>query len=80
MGKSMMSWKSSTDVLAAIHQTREDLRAGTIQTDQAHAEARLLGGAVRLLDTSLEHARLTGRLVQGSPSLPRFTLDDEVTR
>lgn len=67
-------WKSSNDVLSAIQAAHDSLRAGEIQVDEAHATARLLGCAVRLMDTQLEHARLTGRLQQGSEVLPMFEI------
>ncbi len=70
----MSDWKSSQDVLAAIQRAHDALRAGELPVGEAHAAARLLGGAVRLLDTALEHARLTGRLEQGSDVLPEFRL------
>lgn len=65
-------WKSSNDVLAAIQRSHDDLRSGKMPVDEAHASARLLGGAVRLLDTALDHARLTGRLRQSEDILPGF--------
>ena len=67
-------WTSSKDVLAAIQRSLAALENGEIKVDQAHAAARLLGGAVRVLDVSLEHARLTGRLTQGSDVMPQFRL------
>ena len=71
----MADWTSSKDVLAAIQRSLSALEGGTIKVDEAHAAARLLGGAVRLMDTTLEHARLTGRLEQGSDVMPQFSLD-----
>lgn len=65
-------WRSSNDVLAAIQRSHDDLRNGKMPVDEAHAAARLLGGAVRLLDTALDHARLTGRLRQGDDTLSGF--------
>ena len=73
----MKKWNSSTDVLSDIQATFESLRTGELAVDQAHAAARLLGGAVRTLDTMLEHARLTGRLAQGSDVLPGFVVGDQ---
>ena len=70
----MSDWRSSRDVLTAIQRAHDALRSGELPVDQAHAAARLLGGAVRLMDTALEHARLTGRLEQGSDALPEFRL------
>lgn len=71
----MSDWKSSQDVLAAIQRAHDALRDGSLGVNEAHAAARLLGGAVRLMDTALEHARLTGRLEQGSDLLPEFRLE-----
>ena len=70
------NWRSSTDVLAAIQRSHDDLRQGKMPVDEAHAAARLLGGAVRLLDTALDHARLTGRLKQGDERLPGFRFSE----
>lgn len=74
----MSEWRSSKDVLVAIQRAHDALRSGELPVDQAHAAARLLGGAVRLMDTALEHARLTGRLEQGSDALPEFRLAGKV--
>lgn len=71
------TWKSSADLLVASQSALEALRAGRIATDEAHASARLIGGAVRLMDTMLEHARLTERLVKGSDELPAFKMGTE---
>lgn len=65
-------WKRSGDLLASIHDAYDRVRKGETPVDQAHAEARILGTASRVLMVQLEHARLTGRLTQGSDELPDF--------
>jgi len=67
-------WNSSTEIMQAIHDARERLRKGDCDTDTAHAEARLLATAVKLAMVQLDHAKLTGRLAQGSDDLPPFIL------
>lgn len=70
-------WSSSTEIMQAIHDARERLRKGDCDTDTAHAEARLLATAVKLAMVQLDHAKLTGRLTQGSDALPPFVLASE---
>ena len=66
-------WNNSTDLMAAIEIAHKKLISGEADAKMAHAEARLFGSAVKLLNISLEHAKLTGRLTQGSTALPGFT-------
>lgn len=65
-------WNSSEDIMKAIHAAHERLVAGETPVDQAHAEARILATSVKLIGVQLEHAKLTGRMEQGSPVLPGF--------
>lgn len=67
-------WNSSHDLLATIHDAHTRLKSKETDAITAHAEARLLGAATRVLAISLEHARLTGRLAEGSAELPIMTL------
>ena len=66
----MKPWSTMGDLLADIQTSYAKLTAGEIQPDQAHAEARMLGTAAKVLGVRLEHARLTGRLEQSSAELP----------
>jgi hypothetical protein len=68
-------WNSSMDLLETIHAAHGRLVRKETDAITAHAEARLLGAATRILAVSLEHARLTNRLLEGSASLPGLTLD-----
>ena len=72
-------WKTSQELLATIHDAHERLKAKETDAISAHAEARLLGAATKVLAISLEHARLTGRLVEKCAELPvmKFGKDDE---
>lgn len=72
-------WKSSTELLATIWDAHDRLRKNETDAITAHAEARLLGAATRVLAISLEHARLTGRLKEGAASLPVMNIDGSQT-
>lgn len=69
-------WNTSKDLLQAIHDAHARLRDGKTPVDEAHAEARILSTAAKTIGIQLEHARLTGRLDQGSDELPAFRLGD----
>ena len=71
-------WHNSTDLLEAIHDAHGRLVRKETDAMSAHAEARLLGAATRVLAVSLEHARLTGRLIDGSSLLPGMALEGDV--
>jgi hypothetical protein len=68
-------WNSSQELLETIHDAHERLRRNETDAITAHAEARLLGAATRVLAIGLEHARLTGRLKEGMDSLPIMIID-----
>jgi len=68
-------WNSSTDLLDTIHKAHRRLVEKETDAMTAHAEARLLAAATRVLAVTLEHARLTGRLAEGSALLPAMTLE-----
>lgn len=68
-------WANSTELLETIHDAHTRLKTGVTDAISAHAEARILGAATRILAITLEHARLTGRLEQGSTVLPLMTID-----
>lgn len=67
-------WNSSQDLLDTIHSAHERLKNKETDAMTAHAEARLLSAATRVLAVSLEHARLTSRLQEGSAILPAMLL------
>jgi hypothetical protein len=73
-------WMSSRDLLQSVHDAHERLRKGETPVDQAHAEARILGTAAKVMGIQLDHARITGRLEQGSDELPAFRLSAEKKR
>lgn len=66
-------WNNSEQLMAAMESAHEKLVTGDTDPKITSAEARLFGSAVKLLNISLEHAKLTGRLTQGSGDLPGFT-------
>jgi len=68
------TWATLGELLEEIQCAQRRLVAGEMPVDQAHAEARLLGTAAKILGVRLEHARLTGRLEQGSDALPDVRL------
>lgn len=70
-------WSNSLDLLKTIHDAHERLKSKETDAITAHAEARLLGSATRLMSVSLEHARLTNRLKDGSSVLPIMDFDDK---
>ena len=63
-------------VRAEIEEAHTRLVSGKSAVDQAHAEARLFGAACKTLDIQLAHARMTGRLEQGSDLLPDVRLGE----
>lgn len=65
-------WNNSDDLMNAIETAHRKLQSGEANHQSVHAEARLFAGAVKLLALKLDHARLTGRLKEGSPALPGF--------
>lgn len=69
-------WTTSLDLLDSIHDAHNRLKEKEVDAIQAHAEARLLGAATRILSVSLEHARLTNRLKKGSSELPPMTISN----
>lgn len=69
-----MMWNSSHELIETIHEAHERLKRKETDAITAHAEARLLGAATRVLAISLEHARLTNRLKEGSSELPDMGL------
>ena len=72
-----MGWNTTSDLLASIQNATERLTTGKTPVDEAHAEARLLGVAAKTIGLRLDHARITGRLQQGSDLLPDFKLEDK---
>lgn len=70
-------WNSSSDLLSTIHDAHQRLITKETDAISAHAEARLLNSATRLLAISLENARLTGSLAEGSRILPSLDIEHE---
>jgi hypothetical protein len=70
-----MAWKTTEDLLNSIKDATDRLVGGETPVDEAHAEARLLGVASKVIALRLDHARLTGRLEQGLDRLPDIKLD-----
>lgn len=69
-----MAWRNSHELLNDIQAAHERLVADETDAAKAHAEARLLGSAAKVLNIQLEHAKATQRLEQGSDVLPGFTI------
>ena len=72
-----MAWKNTDELLESIQQSTKRLVGGETPVDEAHAEARLLGVAAKIMALRLDHARMTGRLKQGSSLLPDMDLRNE---
>ena len=70
-----MGWKTTDELLRSVRNATDRLVSGKTPVDEAHAEARLLGVATKVIALRLDHARLTGRLQQGSKRLPDILLD-----
>lgn len=69
-------WSSASELMETIRDATDRLVSGETSVDEAHAEARLLGTAGKVIGLQLDHARLTGRLQQGSDVLPDFRFGD----
>ena len=67
-------WHSSMELLNTIHDAHRRLQTKETDALTAHAEARLLNAAAKVMSISLDHARLTNRLTDGSPILPAMLL------
>lgn len=72
-----MDWANTQELLESIRSATDRLVGGEASVEEAHAEARLLGVASKILAIRLDHARLTGRLTQGDPSLPDVRLTQD---
>lgn len=70
----MDHWETTTDLLDEIKGAHQRLVNGEVDVDQAHAEARQLGVAAKILDLQIHHARLTNRLQPGDDTLPPIRL------
>ncbi len=68
------AWGTTRALLADVQDALRRLRSGESSVEQAHAEARLLATAQRVVLVELEHARLSGRIEQGSDVLPDVRL------
>ena len=69
-----MIWTTSNELLHEVQQAYQRLASGESDAVKAHAEARLLGVAAKVIGIQLDHARLTQRLVEGSDVIPIFRL------
>jgi hypothetical protein len=67
-------WNSSMELLGTIHDAHRRLQTKETDALTAHAEARLLNAAAKVMSISLDHARLTNRLTDGSAVLPAMLL------
>lgn len=67
-------WNSSVELLETIHDAHRRLKEKETDAISAHAEARLLNSAAKVMAISLDHARLTNRLKEGSAILPAMLL------
>jgi hypothetical protein len=69
-----MGWQTSRELLEEIQEAHKRLVTGDIDAVKAHAEARLLGAAAKVLNIQLDHAKATQRLIEGSDVLPDFKI------
>jgi len=67
-----IGWASSTELLAEIQDAHQRLVEGDSDAAQAHAEARLLATAAKVIGIQLEHAKLTKRFRDGDTAIPEF--------
>lgn len=72
-----MTWNTTDDLLDSIKNATDRLIEGKTSVEESHAEARLLGVAGKIIGLRLDHARITGRLVQGSNLLPDLKLSSD---
>jgi hypothetical protein len=71
-------WNTTSELLFAIYDAHHRLVEKKTDVVTAHAEARLLNAATKLLAVNMEHARLTGRLTKGSRSLPTIGIEQDL--
>jgi hypothetical protein len=64
-----------TDVIERIHFIQSALIEKKIELKEARLHAQLLKAETEAVKARLEHARLTNRLEQGSPKLPRMAIE-----
>lgn len=62
----------------AANDTLRRLRAGDVSVGVAQAEIRAIGMSVSVATLALEHARLSGRIEQGSDVIPDAVLGSSV--
>lgn len=70
--KGAVNGNASQRIHDGIMDSYNKLISGRIDIDAAKARAGLLRTAVMLASKELEHAKLTGRLAPGDPSLPGY--------
>jgi hypothetical protein len=70
-----MKMETMSDLANLIKDTFDRLRSGESSVEQAQAEIRALNSMQSGMAIRLEHARLTGRLIQGSDVLPDMKLN-----
>lgn len=75
-----MEWKTSRELLEEMQASYKRLRTGKITVSQARAEADYFKGMAKHLSGEVAHAKVTGRLVEGSDYLPGYRLTEEAPR
>lgn len=63
-------WQTMSGILTTMEEAHRRLLNGEATVDKAFAESRLFAVAIKTLDLRLHHAKLTGRLTEGSDLLP----------
>jgi hypothetical protein len=64
---------SVDDVIERILATVAKVEDGTISPANAHLELKAYNAVLAAVKVKLDHARMTGRLISGSPSIPNAT-------
>lgn len=72
MSDTKKRWATSDDLMAELQTLYAGLRGGDIPVEEARAAGNMLKQAVKVVELELEHARLTGRIKDGSKGLPGF--------
>lgn len=69
-------WKTSDDLLEEIQTLFDELRSGTVDVENARVLGNLLKQGVKVVEIEVSHARMTGRLKDGSKAVPGFRRGD----
>lgn len=66
------TWNSSDDLLGEVHDLFDQLRAGEVPVEDARVLSNLIKQGVKVVELEFSAARLTGRIKDGSSTIPGF--------